>query len=90
MCRFRGFFLHGTSAKSFLVKVKKKTVRRTQIRRKTRAGFMGTIVPSLAGAMKNDENDKPGLQTLGQDKTRNAREREKHRARLNRKWNEPK
>ena len=35
-------------------------------------------------------NYKTGLWTLGQDKTRNAREREKHRARLNRKWLEQK
>ena len=54
-------------------------------------GGIGTFVPLLtrarrkAGKLQNWVAD-----NFGQDKTRNAREREKHRARSSRKWLEPK
>ena len=51
-------------------------------------GDTGTSVPSLARAMRKDEKRQNWV--VGQDKTRNAREREKHRARSSRKWLEPK
>ena len=54
-------------------------------------GDTGISVPSLARAMTKDgETTKLGCRHLDKNKTREARARDKHRARSNKKWLEPK
>ena len=68
----------------------KRTIRRPIFEEEAGNGDTGTSVPSLARAMRKMGNNKTGLQTLGRDKTRKARELEKHSARSNKNWLEPK
>ena len=85
-------FIHSISgAGAHSIEVGARTIRRTMIRKKVPSiGEISTSDPSTTLVMRKDGKQQNWVVETWKDKTRKAREREKHRVRSNKRWLEPK